>query len=348
MTVNDEALGRIRSAQALTRRVQDEHTRDLVAAWVTAWDDLQPQFTDALETVMAGAQDGRVTRAQMSKATRLAKALEAAHTQLSILTVENQRLAVEPLPEAIAAVVEANAAAIASQLPAASAGAVVTWNRMAPDALAAIVTRTTQQIEAAHLALPDDVVRVMRSELIRGVAVGDNPRATASRMVRQTEKRFNGGLSRALTIARTETMDAHRFASQASNEANTDVLKGWVWVAALDRRTCIACAVMHGTEHKVTEPGPAGHQNCRCTSAPVTKTWAELGIPGLDDDPPALEDPQAWFDNLTPASQLDVMGSPARLHAYQDGSITWGQLATTRHTPGWRDSVVPTPVKALG
>lgn len=346
MTVNDEALGVIRDAQALTRRIQDEHTRDLVAAWVTAWDDLQPQFTDALETVMAGAHDGRVTRAQMSKATRLAKALEATHTQLSILTVENQRLAAEPLPEAIAAVVEANAAAIASQLPAATAGAVVTFDRMDPDALAAIVTRTTQQIEAAHQALPDDVVRVMRSELIRGVAVGDNPRRTASRMVRQTEKRFNGGLTRALGIARTETMDAHRTASQASDEANADVLKGWQWICALDRRSCVACLVMHGTEHKLTEPGPAGHQQCRCTRAPVTKSWADLGIPGVEDVKPAVEDAQAWFDNLAPASQADIMGTQ-RLALYQSGQVGWDQLATVRPNTAWRDSIVPTPVAAL-
>lgn len=349
MAVNPDTVAVIRDTQALTRRIQDQHTRALVAAWVAAWDSLEEEFLDALTDVMTDV-DGRVTYAQMARATRLAKALEAAHDTLGVLAQENQRLVLEPLPEAVQAVVEANAAAVATQLPPAHTGIVAGFERMSPDALAAIVTRTTQQIEAAHLALPGDVVKTMRAELVRGVAVGDNPRATASRMVRKAEGRFNGGLSRALTIARTETLDAHRSASQANNEANAGVLKGWAWIAALDSRTCIACAVKHGSEYPVTEPGPIGHQNCRCTSVPVTKSWAELGIPGMDayEDKPALQDSQAWFDNLTPGSQLDVMGSKARLEAYQTGAVTWEQLATVRHTDGWRDSIIPTPVKALG
>lgn len=349
MAVNDQTVAVIRDAQAVTRRIQDEHTRALVAAWVAAWDELAPQFTDALVEVMADARDGRVTPRRMREATRLAKALGTAHDTLGVLTAENERLALEPLPDAIRAVVEANTAAITTQLPAAHHGVVLGWDRVDPDALAAIVTRTTQQIHATHLPLPDDVVETMRRELVRGVAVGENPRRTAARMVQRAEGRFNGGLARALTIARTETLDAHRSASQAHNEANAAVLDRWEWIAALDRRTCIACAVMHGSKHPITTPGPNGHQNCRCTSVPVTKSWAELGIPGMDEheDTPALTDAKAWFDNLDPGSQADVMGSPARLAAYQSGAVSWDDLAATRHTDGWRDSIVPTPIGAL-
>lgn len=219
---------------------------------------------------------------------------------------------------------------------------------MDPDSLAAIVTRTTQQVHAGHWPLADDAVAAMKKNLVRGIAVGDNPRKVGARMVKDTESFFNGGLNRALNLARTEMMDAQRFASQASDDANSDVLKGWVWVTNLDRRTCIACAVMHGTEHKLSEPGPAGHQSCRCTRAPVTKTWAELGIPGVEDTKPALQDGQEWFDNLTPDSQLDVMGkSQKRLDAYLNGDVQWHELAATKHTPAWRDSIVPIPVRDL-
>lgn len=348
MTVNEQTLAVIRDTQALTQRIQDQHTRDLVMAWAAAWDDLAPQFAEALEAVMADAE-GRVTYAQMARATRLAKALEAAHDTLGVLTQENARLALDPLPEAVQAVVEANAAAIGTQLPASHSGVVVGWERMSPDSLAAIVTRTTQQIEAAHMPLPDDVVKTMRRELVRGVAVGDNPRATASRMVRKAEGRFNGGLSRALTIARTETIGAHNAAADMSRQANADVLKGWAWLAALDSRCCVACAVMHGQEFPVNTPGPEGHPNCRCSSVPVTKSWAELGIPGMDEfeDKPALPDAEQWFNNLTPGSQRDIMGAE-RLALYQSGAVSWSDLAMRKENPGWRASYVPVPVRQLG
>jgi hypothetical protein len=348
MAVNDDALAKITAASALTKRIQDEHTRDIVAAWVGAWDDLRPQFEDALNEVMLDAQDGKVTRSQMAKATRLAKALKAAHTQLVLLSQENERLILRDLDDAISAVVDANAAAIAAQLPAGQAGLVVGWDRMDPDALAAIVTRTTQQVQSARWHLADDAVAAMKKNLIRGIALGDNPRKVRGKMVKDTETAFSGGLSRALNLARTEMMDAHRFASQASDEANKDFVKGWTWITELSSRTCIACAVMHGTEHPMTEMGPKGHQSCRCTRAPITKSWAELGIPGVEDTKPSLQDPQEWFDNLTADSQLDVMGkSQKRLDAYLNGDVQWSELAATKHTPEWRDSIIPIPVRDL-
>lgn len=348
MAVNDDALDHVRGASALTKRIQDEYVRDIVAAWVGAWNDLRPQFEDALSDVMLGAEDGYVTHAQMSKATRLAKALKAAHTQLTFLAEENERLILRDLDDAISAVVDANAAAITAQLPAGQAGLVVTWDRMDEKAMAAIVTRTTQQVQSARWHLADDAVAAMKKNLIRGIALGDNPRKVRTKMVKDTETAFNGGLSRALNLARTEMIDAHRFASQASDEANKDVVKGWTWITELSSRTCIACAVMHGTEHPMTEYGPKGHQSCRCTRAPITKTWAELGIPGIEDTKPTLQDPQAWFDGLTVDSQLDVMGkSQKRLDAYLNGDITWSELAATRRTPEWRDSIVPIPVRDL-
>lgn len=348
MAVNDNALAKVTAASALTKRIQDEYVWDIVAAWVGTWNDLRPQFEDALSDVMLGVEDGYVTQAQMRKSTKLAKALKAAHTHLKLLTEENERLILGDLDDAISAVVDANAAAIAAQLPAGQAGLVVGWDRMDEKALAAIVTRTTQQVQSARWHLADDAVAAMKKNLIRGIFLGDNPRKVRGRMIRDTEKVFNGGLSRALNLARTEMMDAHRFASQASDEANKDIVKGWTWITELSSRTCIACAVMHGTEHPMTEYGPKGHQSCRCTRAPITKSWAELGLPGIEDDKPTLQDPQEWFDNLTPDSQLDVMDkSQKRLDAYLNGDVQWSELAATKRTPEWRDSIVPIPVRDL-
>lgn len=55
---------------------------------------------------------------------------------------------------------------------------------------------------------------------------------------------------------------------------------------------------------------------------------------------------QAMFDRLPLEDQIAVMGK-ARLDLLRTGKTTWSDLATKRHTDGWRDSYAPTPVSAL-
>jgi hypothetical protein len=210
------------------------------------------------------------------------------------------------------------------------------------DQIAAMVTRATQQITALSLPVAAETAAVIRRELLRGVAVGDNPRAAARRMVRGVEDRFEGGLARALVISRTEMLDAARNAAMEAGKANADVLTGWVWVAELSHRTCPACLSMHGTEHGLDEPGPLGHQQCRCARVPKTKTWAELGFPGIKDAADATPDAAAWFDGLGDAVQRQILG-PKRFEAWKAGRYPMDRWATRRTAAGWRDSYVPSP-----
>jgi hypothetical protein len=78
-----------------------------------------------------------------------------------------------------------------------------------------IVQRATEQITTRLRPLAPAADAAVRRELIRGVAVGSNPRATAARMVERAGGEFDGGLTRALVISRTETLDAHRAAAKA-------------------------------------------------------------------------------------------------------------------------------------
>src|SRR5579885_1086562 len=81
--------------------------------------------------------------------------------------------------------------------------------------------------------------------LIQGVALGYNPTKTASAI----RDALGGDLARALTISRTETMNAYRDASSQTYQANSDVLDGWVWTASMSERTCPMCIAMSGTIH---------------------------------------------------------------------------------------------------
>lgn len=345
MAVTAETLRIVDRLRRDLTRMADAQTLALTRAWVEAWDVLQPDFQAALAELMAGAVDGKISRAAVAKNIRLRDALKTARTMLDELARTTDGVIVNDVGEAVLDALDGHAALIGSQLPPNTAAAGVSFTRMSPDALAAIVERTTKQIHSSTRPLPADVERVMKRELIRGIAVGANPRATAQRMLQQTEGRFNGGLTRALTIARTETLDAHRAATKASEKANKTILEEWEWHAALNARTCPSCWSKHGTRHPLEEDGPLDHQNGRCARVTVTKSWADLGF-DIEEPPSLTKDAKAVFNDLTPETQRDIMGAQ-RLELLQSGKVSWADLSSKRETDGWRDSYTVTAVKDL-
>jgi SPP1 gp7 family putative phage head morphogenesis protein len=346
MAVTAETLRIVADVRARLERMTDVQTLALTRAWVDAWDVLAPQFQLGLLELMAQSADGNVSRSVVAKNIRLRDALQASRAMLDTLASQTETVVGNDVAAAVLDAVDGHAALIGSQLPANTASAGVSFTRMSPDALAAIVERTTQQIHSATLPLPADVEQVMKKQLIRGIALGENPQRTAGRILSATEDRFNGGLTRALTIARTETLDAHRAATKASEKANKTILDEWEWHAALNARTCPSCWAKHGTRHPLDEDGPNDHQNGRCARVTITKSWADLGFKGIEEPASLTPDAQAEFNNLTPETQRAIMGG-TRLELLQSGKIQWADLSTVKHTDGWRDSHVVTPVKDL-
>lgn len=345
MAVTADTLRVVADLRTRLERLTDSQTLALTRAWVDAWDVLAPEFQTALVELMAQASDGSVSKATVAKNVRLRDALQAARAVLDTLATQTQTVVTNDVSTAVLDAVDGHAAIIGSQLPENYTSAGVTFTRVSPEALAAIVERTTKQIHAATLPLAPEVEREMKKQLIRGIAVGDNPRRTAARIIDATENRFNGGLTRALTISRTETLDAHRAATQASEKANKSIVEEWEWHAALNARTCPSCWAQHGTRHPLTEPGPEDHQNGRCARVTVTKSWKDLGF-DIEEPESLTPDAETEFNNLTPETQRAIMGG-TRLEMLQSGQIKWADLSTVKHTDGWRDSHVATPIKDL-
>lgn len=319
-------------------KITDRHVRDMVAAWATAWDEVAPDLTAVLlEMLTAGPE---VTRSQLLKSVRLRKVLGVIADELDGLIKDAGVTATGSLRDVIDMTGGAQASILDSQLPAGSGLVDLdAWSRVDEKQIAAIVKRSTQKITAASRPLSAQAQAAVRRELIRGVASGSNPRETARKIVARAEGGFNGGLSRALTIARTETLDAHRAAAQLAQAEHTDVLAGWEWLATLGPRTCPACWGMNGTIHDLKEPGPLGHQNCRCSRLPVTKAWSKLGLKGKEPAPVHVSTESA-FGAMSKADQVKVLG-PKGWDAWQAGKFPPSQWATRRKTPGWRDSYVP-------
>jgi hypothetical protein len=347
VSVTDDTLRRLHELRVRLDSVVDQVTVDMIRAWARAWDALVVDWVLAVATLAQVRDDGRwPTRTQIRRVGRAQQALAATRAALDELA----RSAGVQITGQIPAMVEMEAQLrlIASQYPG-EAGSLeqimATFVRLDAGQLSAIVRRTTEQITSLLAPLSAEATSALQAALIRGVALGQNPRVAAAKLIRGLEGAFNGGLTRALVIARTEMLSAHRAAAAASHQANADVLRGWRWQCALSSRTCPACLAMNGTEHPLSESGPDGHPSCRCARAPLTKSWKDLGF-DIPEPVSVFPDARAWFDGLSQGEQLALMG-PERLALLRSGDVAWDDLAMVRHNPGWRDSVQVTPVKML-
>ena len=166
--------------------------------------------------------------------------------------------------------------------------------------------------------------------LLEGIAFGYNPAKTA----RMFENVMGGGLTDAMRMTRTTMLYASREASRSVYLANSDIVEGWVWHAALDSTTCVACLAMHGTKHSLDERMDS-HYNCRCTSLPIVK--------GYDD---VYQTGEEWFSQLAEAQQRQVLGQGA-WQAWKDGKFKFSELAGRRHDDVFGEMLSRVPLSEL-
>ena len=342
MAVSKRGLRAARREVARANAVVNETTRQLARAWASGWDEIVDVWDTAMIDLVTNPENGEwPSRLQIVRNAKAQKALELTANKLEQLAAEGTLTVSDSVPKMVQAGAETQKKLVTQQLPPKSA---VTWTRLDPVAIDWIVQRSTEQIESQFWVLTSEMQAVMKQTLIRGSLIGDSPYEVAELMVDRLNGNFNGGLSRAETIARTEMMDALRHGTEAVYRQNRDVLAGWRWTCTLSSRTCPACLAMDGTVFDLDEPGPLGHQNCRCTAVPITKTWAELGFtdipePGVDEPPTGRE----WFDKQPEKVQHQIMGRK-RLSLYQQNKIGWDDMHTVRRTPYWRDSIGVKPL----
>lgn len=349
MAITQQTLRLTNRLRAELLRVTDGHQHDTISAWTRAWDEVATDLQTTIEKLLTDADGGRVSTTALLRNNRLRQQLAHIADMLDGLAHDNGVRVVGDLHALCEHAGAAQAAIIASQLPEQHRGDIDidAWSKVDTRQLDAIVRRTTQQITSRHRALSPRAYSAVQRELVRGVAAGSNPRQTARRMVARAGERFDGGLGRALTIARTETLDAYRAASQLAQAPHADVLDGWEWGASMSKRTCPACLGMNGQTFPLSTPGPEGHQNCRCARLPVVKSWADLGY-DVEEPPSVLPSTQDFLDSLSAREQRELLGS-ARFEAWQRGDFPVEKWATKRSTEGWRDSYVPArPPKSSG
>jgi len=105
---------------------------------------------------------------------------------------------------------------------------------------------------------------------------------------RGAEATVRTAINHTATIARNETY-----------KENASVIKGVVWVSTLDMRTTAVCRARDGHVYPLDSgPRPPAHIGCRSSTAPLLKSWKEMGI-NLKE---ALEGTRASMDGQVPAS----------------------------------------------
>lgn len=243
----------------------------------------------------------------------------------------------EQMQEAIRAAEEHAEKLVRTALGKPPAGLVVDWNRVPTAAVAEMVglTQPDSPLHKLFVSVSAEGAHVAEDAIVQGLLMGKNPRETAPLL----RKALGATLSRALRIARTETLRAYREATRQSYQANSDIVTGWVWHCALDERTCAACWAMHGTEHRLDERLD-DHPNGRCAMVPKTASWAEIGkkygidLSDVPDTNPPIESGVSVFVKLPAEKQIKILG-PAKYAAWKNDHLTLSELVGRKRSAVW-------------
>ncbi|WP_454863351.1 hypothetical protein [Pseudomonas hormoni] len=143
-------------------------------------------------------------------------------------------------------------------------------------------------------------------------------------------------------VVRTAVSHTAATARDEFNKANDDIIKAVRWCSTLDNRTSAPCRIRDQLQYTAVTHKPIGHKVpwlqgpgkihwcCRSTSAPVTKSWKELGIPlnemtpaqraSMDGQVPGGTTYSEWLNRQSDARKIEVLG-PVRAQLLKDGKL---------------------------
>jgi len=167
--------------------------------------------------------------------------------------------------------------------------------------------------------------------IVDGVNLGRNP----VKIAQDIRKAFGVGLSDAIRTTRTVQLWSYREATRANYILNSNIVKGWIWLAELDPdRTCMSCVAMHGTIHPLSEE-LNDHHNGRCAMIPLLD-GVDYGLPNAEE----------WFNALSATQKSKQMGM-GRYQAYSEGKFKFAQLSKVVDDEVYGSMRVETPLKEL-
>ena len=200
-------------------------------------------------------------------------------------------------------------------------------------------------VKAWNNGLNADQKKRLERELKIGVSLGETTPMLAQRIAHVLEKNKRDATAIALTGAGAIVSEIR----QAFFEANDDVIKCYKYQATLDTRTSELCRAYDGLiwdkdyepighNFPFRKPRVNTHFNCRSTIIPVTKSWDELGIEGMDGASDRTRSsmngyvPQDmsfndWLKTQSPETIEKTLGK-GRAELFMQGKITMRDLIT--------------------
>lgn len=310
-----------------------EAAKRIISAYASIWHNVQEKYASLMKQMEEKNLRGQLTDTQQVNYLLQKKRLTTLTSQLHVLIAEfaryaggeivgYQRFAVQSAQRhaqelAEAAAPDEEAVRIRAQ-----------WNRLPHEALEHLVGNLSPDSPLTELLdqLGPDVSSAIKKAIVVGVGTGQNPRVIAA----QLRKATGMGLNRALTISRTEALRSYRQAAIENYRANSDIIDGWVWVAALSARSCAMCIAMAGTFHSLDEDF-GSHPNCRCTPVPSTRH------DDVDDDEENAHHPQngeAWLKAQPDAVQQRLLGK-AGAQAWRDDEFVLKDVVGRKTSEKW-------------
>lgn len=310
--------------------------RQLIAALAETWDTIQGELSDLMDAIsQAKANGAEVDIAWIRSYHRLNDLRTQIEQRLMLYALSSESLIFDLEDDAIrmalANAEELMIAALGTPPPALQQiGVSSLFNRLPDEAITTMIgnLQAGSPLRALLQSLAGEAANKAYDAMVNAIALGYSP----ARLAGELESVLGVSLSRALTIARTETLRAYRQANIDTFYRNRDVVTKWVWSAQLSTRTCVVCWSMHGSEHPVTEAF-GSHPNCRCVPVPKTKSWEELGFEGIPDTRPRIEQGADAFAQLSREEQLEILG-PAKYDLYERG-VPISAFVGVAHSKEW-------------
>jgi SPP1 gp7 family putative phage head morphogenesis protein len=302
----------------------------VLAAWAEAYAQTRADYDGLLAKIAAAQANGQpLSPAWLYQKDRLKNALATTKAQIHTFAQQASESTVQAHKAAVQASAYAHAKMGAQAMQEAGlAGGFTKINEANLTHLVGFL-HDGSPVDALFTSLATETADMARDAFVRGLTLGKG----VDWITRRLEQALDVPRWRAETIVRTEAQRVYRSVARQTYMANDDVLEGWVWKAHLDSRTCPACMSMDGTVHAVGSTLD-GHQRCRCAMVPRTKSWADLGVDGLEDQRPPIRTGQDWF-KAQPSTVQRAMLGPRKYHAWKGGEITLDDLVARHSHPVW-------------
>ena len=296
------------------------------------WLQVEQALDNAIQlTALELINNGTMTPSQIMRSRRWFSLMEQTRDELRRYEAYIEPRIISGQRNAITQAVQHSEAAV--QAAASEAQIVVPFNRLPVTAVENMVGLADDG--SPLRAILQDASRAgadaMGEQLVRGIALGVNPREVARRAMRLG---LGTSYTRMVALARTEQLRVYRLASLDSYR-NSRVVVAYKRLSARDRRTCIACLFADGQQYPV-EHGFDEHVQGRCTMIPVL-----ANVPAVQ-----FQDGKAWFRTQPEAVQRAMLG-PGRFELWQRGEASLDDMVSRDWSDTWGASLRVTNVARL-